>query len=399
MSALAPRTALVRVEDVLLTAIDVALRKRSYTVASLEALRSVASMGDSETQSIGPDTLAVVTDVGLYRWSKFSTADDDDDAVIKPNDAGATGRWLLQANPGGTTPLCLRGDDVTTLPSGYLQSAILYEGGLDDELILRTFAQVPAVGIDWTTRGKERKGTNPGQLSLCDYSFILWIVDENLRGEMTASRGSPVAAEASRSPGAYAIAGDLEDLLDGALGEQLGEVGIGHCQTGRLSVVSKIQKGRRVVLQLELSVWATHSRQGSNARPLGALKMQLQDAAVRPPQVAVDRDNVLISGLRITVGSGLSRAPTNGSAKIAGETVTVSGAILHTFDAWSDTYRDLDADGGFTYTAVPIEGPAPSQADGTLRVGFTRTDGAGATRDVLLAPTLRDTGPVISVEP
>lgn len=399
MSALAPRIALARIEDVLLTAIDVALRQRAYTVGSLEELRATVSMGDSDTQSILPDKLARVTDVGLYRWSKFSAEEDDGDLVIKPSDAGATGRWARQPNPGGTTPLELRGVDVTAVDAGYLQGVILYEGGLDDELILRTFARVPSVGIDWTTRGKERKGTNHGDLSLCDYSFLLWIVDENLRGDMIASRGSPVPAEAARSPGAYAIAGDLEDLLDGVTGEQLGETGIGMCRTGRLSVVSKIQKGRRVVLSLELGVWATHTRQGSSARPLGALKMQLRDAAARPALVDVDGDNVVISGLRVTVGSGLSRAPSSGSARIAGDTVTVSGAGLHTFAAWSDTYRDLKIDGSFTYTAVPIDGPAPAQEDGTLRIGMTRTDGAGATRDVLLAPTLRDTGSAITIAP
>jgi hypothetical protein len=269
---------------------------------------------------------------------------------------------------------------------------------VDDEFIERTAARVPAVAIDWTSMAKERAGNNAGQLSKCDFSFLIWIIDENLRGDMTASRGSEVVAEAARSPGAYAIGGDISDLLDGALGEQLGEQGITICRTGNLSIVEKKQKGRRVILALELGVWATISRSGSNAITMAGLDTQMQDAAARS-STAVDPDNVLISGLRISVGSGLSRAPSNGSAKVGGTTVAVTGAALHTFDAWSDTYRDLADDGTITYTAVPIDAEPPAQADGTLRLGCTRTDSAGATRDVLLAPLLRDTGPVITIAP
>lgn len=398
MSALANRTALARIQDVLLTAIDTALRVRTYSVDSIAALRAVASTGPSGMPSIGPDTLALVGGSGLYRWSRFSTASDDGAAVVKPTDGGTAGRWLQQANPGGSTPLCLRGDDVTSLSSGYLKDVILFEGGVDDEFIERTAARVPAVAIDWTSMAKERAGNNAGQLSKCDFSFLIWIIDENLRGDMTASRGSEVVAEAARSPGAYAIGGDISDLLDGALGEQLGEQGITICRTGNLSIVEKKQKGRRVILALELGVWATISRSGSNAITMAGLDTQMQDAAARS-STAVDPDNVLISGLRISVGSGLSRAPSNGSAKVGGTTVAVTGAALHTFDAWSDTYRDLADDGTITYTAVPIDAEPPAQADGTLRLGCTRTDSAGATRDVLLAPLLRDTGPVITIAP
>lgn len=400
MSALANRTALKRIEDVLLTAIDAALRTRTYSLASVAALRGTASVGASGTQSIPPDALATVTGVGLFRWSKSSTATDNGTTVVKPTDAGTTGRWLLQSNPGGTSaPLCLRGTDITTISSGYLRSVILFEGGLDEEFIERTKAQRPAVAIDWTGFTKERAGTNAGQLSKCDFSFLIWIVDENLRGDMTASRGSDVSAEAVRSPGAYAIAGDIADLLDGAIGEQLGETGIAFCRTGGVSVVSKIQQDRRIVLALELGVWASISRQGSNAQTLAALNAQFQDAQVRPPTVNVDRDNVMTSGLRVSLGTGFARAPSNGGAVFSGSTVTVSGATLHTFDAWSDTYRDLNTSGAFTYTTVPIGADAPAVASGTLRIGYTRTDSAGATQDVLLVPLLRDTGPVIAVAP
>lgn len=389
--ALANRTAIKRVEDVLFTAINSALRVRAHAPASVSALRGVATAGATGGQAVVDGRLAIISGTGLYQWSRTSTATDDGSTVIKPADAGATGRWLKQSNPGGTTyPLCLRGDDVTAIASGYLQSVILGDGQIDDaEWRERTFQRRPAVVLDFTGWQRERAGTNPGQLTKGDFSFLLWVVDENQRGDMVALRGSDVTTEATRSPGAYAIVGDLIDLLDGVTGEQLGEAGIAFARCGNATPGPRLLKGRHVVWTVELGVWATTSRRGSNAVALDSLNGALEHALARPADEDVNRDSVIVNGLRVSLGAGLSLAPSNGGAVISGTAVTVSGAASHTFTAWRDTYRDLRTDGTFYYTEVASWATAPAVASGSLRIGYTRTNSTDATDDVLLAPTLR----------
>jgi hypothetical protein len=388
------RGATKRIEDVIRTAIVLALRKRTYTVASIAALRAITSVGASGSQAITDWTLTAVTGSGLYRWSTFSTATDDGTSVIKPTDAGTAGRWIAVENPGGmSTPLMLRGTDVTDIASGYLKQVALYEGErTDDELEGRIFAQRPCVVLEFVGATKERIGTQPGALSHRCYNFQLWIVDNNARGDLTAHRGSEVAAELAVSPGAYNIAADLEDLLDGATGEQLGEVAIGYSFTGATTLIDKQLADRgRIILQVELGVWATTGKQDNDAVDFESIRGQLKTAIVRPPGEDVDPDNVIVEGLNVTMGIGLTRSPASGSAKIDGTLVEYT-ATPHTFAAFTDTYRDLASDGTLTFTEVAIGADAPDQADGTLRVGYTRTDAVGVDSDVLLAPTLRNLG-------
>jgi len=388
--ALSNRAAIKRVEDVLYAAVNSALRVRSHSPASVSALRGISTAGATGGQAVVDGRLAIISGTGLYQWSRTSADADNGTTVIKPSDGGATGRWLKQTNPGGTsTPLTFRGDDVTAIGSGYLQAVILGDGAIDDEEWReRTLQRRPAVVLDFTGWQRERAGTNPGQLTKGDFSFLLWVVDENLRGDMVAVRGSDVAAEAARSPGAYAIVGDLIDLLDGVTGEQLGEPGITFARCGNANPGPRLLKGRHVVWTVELGVWATTSRRGSNAQTLSSLTGALEHAIARPADEDMNRDCVIVDGLRVSIGTGLARAPSNGTAVISGTTVISSGT-LHTFTAWRDTYRDLGTDGSFVYSEVAPYSAAPSVASGTMRIGYTRTDSAGATDDVLLAPTLR----------
>lgn len=386
------RGATKRIEDVLRTAISLALRKRTYTVASIAALRAVTSAGASSTQLIADWAMVTVTGTGVYRWSAYSTATDNGSTVIKPTDGGTAGRWLKVTNPGGTaTPLKLRGTDVTTLTSGYLKQVQLFEGERSEaELEGRIFAQRPCVVIEFLGVDKQNLSPQPGSLKHANYKFVLWIVDSNARGELVAHRGSEVAAEAAVSPGAYDIAADLEDLLDGALGEQLGETAIGYTHTGSTTLVDKQLADRgRIILQLDLNVWATTGKQDVDAVDFDSIRGQLQTAIVRPAGENVDPDNVIVSGLAVTPGIGLTRSPASGSAKIAGAVVAYIAAA-HTFAAFTDTYRDLGTGGSFTFTEVPIGADAPTQATSTIRIGYTRTDAVGVVEDVLLAPTLRD---------
>lgn len=403
MAGLTNRQALKRIEDVLLTAVDLALRERYYTKPSVAALRSVQSVGKSGSQMVAPDTLAFVTGTSsLYRWSTASTAADTGSGVIKPDDAGVTGRWIRQTNPGvAPQSLMLRGTEVVALESGYLQHVALYEGERNEQdMESRIFARRPCVIIQWLSRDKKNKSTNAGGLSQCDYLFELLIIDFNARGQMTSTRGSEVVSDQQKSPGAYSIAGDLEDLLDGVTGEQLGETAIAFCRTSNLTMIDNQQAGRkRVIMALDIGVWATQGKQDIDAVSLSSLSIQEQLAISNPPGATMDRDNVVRSGLGISTGAGFNRAPSDGSAVIGGVEVTVSGSALHTFDPSMDTYRDLDPNGSWLYTAVTTGSAPPAQEAGTLRVGVTTASAGGILQDVMLASVLRNDGDAFQVAP
>ena len=167
---------------------------------------------------------------------------------------------------------------------------------------------------------------------------------------------------------------------------------ISHCRIGTLSLVENNLSSRRAVVSLDLEVFATIGRLDPDSEALTSIYVQPQIAIARPGDEEIDTDNVIIDGLRITLGLGLSRAPSNGSAKISGVTVAVTGAPLHSFGADQDTYRDLRANGTFLYLATAVGAPEPLPTPSALRIGRTRTDGAGVVEDALIPSTLRNFG-------
>jgi hypothetical protein len=85
-------------------------------------------------------------------------------------------------------------------------------------------------------------------------------------------------------------------------------------------------------------------------------------------------------GLDEGEGDGFDREIEETIAVIAGASVTVAAHSV-TFDADSDTYRDLAPDGTWTITAVDVGGEEPRLTNGLLRVGVTRTGASGVLYD------------------
>lgn len=407
MAGLPFRGATKAVTDAIRAAINLAFRERS-TVATVAALRAVAAFGSDGSQAMTPGAIRFVSSAGCcYVWDADSTDADDGDAVIASTGAGTrAGRWRKATSPavllstGGDAP-ALRLADGTAIhqvQSGYLRNVILYSGErTEEDFEKRIYGQRPCVVIDFLGRAKERQSLRAGQLAQATYRFQVDVISFCARPEEKGFAGSPLPEEAAKDPGAWAIAEDVEQLLDGALGEQLGLTAISHSRVTDMDIVERTLAGRRAVVSMDLEVFASIGRAVQTTPALSGLFAQPTLAIARPPGQAVDPDNVIVEGLGVSIGLGLIRAPANGSARIDGELVATTGASLHTFAASSDTYRDLSAAGAWTYTAVAIDAPAPAQDAGTLRIGRTRTSSGAVVEDLLLAPTLRALGDPIPV--
>jgi hypothetical protein len=400
MAGLPYRGATAIIANAILQALNLAYRKRLPTVEDVAALRAMATKGAGTTTKISPNALVYVTDAETsYRWGETTTTADNGTTVIKPADVtSGPGRWLAES-----TSLFLL-DDGTPInqATGYLRNVVYYNGEESAEQFeARIYQQRPCVLLDFIDRTKERKSTTQGPLAWATYRFAVEAISFSAQADERGFRGS-VPLDGSVDPGAWSIAEDVENLLDGATGAQLGVDGIDHCKCGaEMRIVENDLTGRRAVVAMDLEVYASIGREtpSSAAPALTSIHAQPQVAMVRPPGEDVDPENVIVSGLRITPGMGLSRAPTDGSALIGDVAVTVTGADAHEFATYSDVYRDLSADGEFTYITVTSGEEVPDVTADCLRIGVSRTDGSGIATDTLLAPTLRDFGPAIVIEP
>lgn len=387
------------VTEALVQAINTAYRERGPAVATIAALRAIGAFGADGSVALIKNSLRYVTaEATCFRWDGDATAADDGADVIAPTGAGTrAGRWRRCATgTDGSDPL--RYQDETGTPieagqTGYLRAVEIYAGERDrDEFEKRIYGQRPCVVVDFLGRSKERKSTTTGGLAWATFRYEVNCVSFCARPEELGFAGSPVPDEAALDPGAWVMAEDLETLLDGALGEQLGVPAISHVAIGDLEIVERDLAGRLAIVSLALEVKATLGRGDADSVELASVYAQTEVAIARPAGAPLDRDNVLVTGIRILPGLGLSRAPTDGSARVGGELVTVAGAVAFNFDADADTYRDLDSDGVLTYTAVAVGAEAPELAEGSLRIGRTRTDSSSVLVDTILAPVLRAEG-------
>jgi len=403
-SGLTYRGATAAITDAVVQAINLAYRARHPAVADLTALRGVSVFGADGSQAVSAGVIRYVTAESVcYRWDSFSIVDDDGSQIIAPTGVGVRpGRWIrCSTGMSGINQLRLAdGTPIEKAQTGYLRATAVYAGEKNQaEFEKRIYGQRPAIIVDFVSRSKERKSTLQGGLAWATYHFEIDCVSFCARADEKGVAGSPLPAEALLDPGAWAMAEDLEQLLDGALGEQFGIPAIDHCKVGEMRIVERDLSGRLAIVSLDLEVYATIGRQDSDASALSSVYAQPEVAINRPGDTALDPDNVIISGLVVLQGMGLARAPTNGTAKIAGATVTVAGATLHTFTANSDTYRDLKSDGTFVYHSVPHGSNAPAVTASALRIGKTVTDGSGVVLDTLLAPTLRNFGAAFQIYP
>jgi len=269
------RTALIHVERTLFNAINRALRVRLAPVADVASLRATPTRGAGGARSARSDyELVYLAAAGVcYEWSTAATAPDDGDLVVKPADAGATGRWLKTAS---------------TVQSGYLRDVRLYEGEQsEDEILNRLLGQVPAVVIRWESARNDPKSQIPGALYRYETDFDIWAVSSNLRGGALpeAVVGSPVAGESAADPGVNAMIGDIKRVLAGRTGEELGQPGIAYCEIGKEEPVYRSLAERRFVFALGLRVHATVANPDDDDVTIDQLRVQhlLEGVDYGPP--------------------------------------------------------------------------------------------------------------------
>jgi len=191
-------------------------------------------------------------------------------------------------------------------------------------------------------------------------------------------RGAPqsiLSTEAGAESPAYII-GQLRKVLAGMTGDALGLEGVDRIEIGDSALVQEGEAERAHVYSAELRVlcYVTNPDEDLVGLVIDA-QPELTDAPGR-----FDTLNYVAQGyyIAVPVPASLTAQLAAGVATIAGSAVASSPAA-HTFTASRDTYCDLAADGSVTYSPVHLAHAAPSQADGTLRLGIVRTDAAGVT--------------------
>lgn len=247
MADLTFRTAATLIERAVFNQVNRTLRKKLPAAATTAALRAAVTRGAGASgyQRSDHELTFVTSKAVLYEWNTASAATDDDDLVVKPTDAGATGRW--QKTPAKTQ-------------TGYLLDVRLYEGEQSEEEILqRLLGMRPSVAIRWERAEHAPKSHVAGALYRYETDFEIWAVSSNLRGKALAEAvvGSDVAAEFAADPGANAILGDLKQALAGRTGEELGQTGIAYCEIGSEAPVYRSLAERRFVYSIGVRVHAT----------------------------------------------------------------------------------------------------------------------------------------------
>lgn len=373
---------LSRIERVLVDALSFAFKQRKVTAADAAALRAVRSMGDSSTPTFINEDLAYVTSKGnIYTWAQSSTSTDDGDSVLKPADAGATGRWLKVS-----TPLLYEGDNVATLPGGLVREVILHNGDFDDEVVrARIYNRRPCMAIHFA--GGRHETVSQVEGALYDYRvrFEVWSVSRNYREKYEAALGSEVPVEVATDPGVMLIHGFVKGLLGGTSGEDLNETGIKFIHLADEEMVESNSAERIFVMSQSIEVLASINHLDAAKTLSNAIGVNAQfNQSSAPPggKLGVASDCVTL-GLRVPPSATLTATIEAGSALVGTAAVSVLAAPT-TFQASSDTYRDLTPAGTWVLTAVRNGAGAPRPAAGNLRVGVTVTDQSSVLADALV---------------
>jgi phage gp37-like protein len=346
-----------------------------------EACRAVPSLGPSRTFAFVLDDLAYVTAAAnVYRWAPFSNALDDGGFVVKPNDAGATGRWLK-----AVSGVLLDGVNIATIPTGYLKQVVLHNGDFNDEILnARIYGQAPCVAIHFTGEQHTPLSQIPGALYDYRVRFELWSVSRNYRDRFEAALGSPVAAEAAADPGVMKVHGAVKKLLAGRSGEELGNTSIKYIEIEGGQLEEAREAERIFVMSLQVEVRGSIHNADAPAELVRPTEIDVQRQRVDAPAPGgFDTLNCVTAGLDVPLGLGFASQIAAGSALIGGVPVTAA-AVLHTFAASSDTYRDLTPTGAWVFTVVSNGAAVSTPAPANLRVGCTATDAAGIVADTLL---------------
>lgn len=395
--ALDVRTAQTALETAIRDAVVYALKKRLPAVASVAALRAVPSLSTSGSglSMRDPDDLINIVVGGAvtraYRWSKTSTAADNGTTVVKPSDlTSQPGRWLAWTSPLRIT-LTVGGASqaLHEIQGGVLERVVFLDKAVD-ESEMENFIKgaAPAVAVDARGDTPEDMDQNTGWRWDTTFDFTLYVVDENLRDSREAAQGSQVSGD-THSPGVNAIDGWLQALFGGTQ-LYLALDGVRNVRLGAgTNWYSKLST-RRVIRTRAIAVLATVQLPpgSSDSGAMQELDLQQQMATLDSSGEA-DPDNFVEEGIAVSLGVGLSKSISAGTAWIGGVEVAYAGE-LKTFDASSDTYRDLKTDGTLLFVTVPAGGEKPPVSSGCLRVGVTTTSASSVDDDRYLAATKRD---------
>ena len=375
------------VERTLLTVLRLAFLRRS-TVANLSALAAldVSATADGE--------LAYVTDQArVYAYSRFSGAVVASPTIIAPTtipSAYSGARWIRQESgvsygPNWRAPVHAR-------TSGKLQAIELFAGDGDTtQKWERVQAAAPALLVECTNDVLTPLSAGyPGALYRAELPFVLTVFSDNNRASPSSSWGSPASVSETDDPGPAAIIGDVRKVLAGLRGDDLGLDGLDRVEIGDSRLIDEEFAERFLVWELDVSVRCVVAIEDED---LDAMRIDVQPE-LADSQVAgrFDPLNYVATGYVVAPGAGLTAAPSAGIALIAGAAVA-STPPDHTFTADRDTYRDLAADGTFTYVEAYRGHPAPAVTAGALRVGVTTTDASDIVADRILcsyAQTFRD---------
>jgi hypothetical protein len=382
------RNAQTTLENLVRDAILYALGVRLPAVASVAALRAVASRGASSTVRTDDDLICIVADdevTGSFRWSSTSAASDNGTTVIKPTDVvSGPGRWLrwdtdlrLAPTVGGNSYA------LHEFQTGCLKKVLVIDKDYSQEEILALIGNaVPSVIIDADGDDPESLTQITGHRYDTQYRFKVSVYAENLRDRRQAAQGSAVAGDTD--PGANTIDGWIKALLGGM---QLSVVqdGIRNVVPGPCENLYSELMQRRVVRQRLYTLLVTEEYPAAPNDTTAAEEIDAQaEFAALHDQDEADPDNFVVSGIVVVPGTGLSKFVTSGTAYMSGTEVSYVSAA-HTFTANTDTYRDLLSNGTLTFVEVPAGTTEPAVTANAMRIGVTRTDATSVTDDRYIA--------------
>lgn len=390
------RTAQTTLENLLRDTILYALGWRLPAVASVAALRAVVTLGDSSS-SRNDDELICVVVAGVvtaaYRWDGLFAGADDGAATVRPNDVPADkpGRWRRWTSTirfsevvGGNSRY------LHEIATGPLQRVQLLDKNMTDaEIDALLGGQVPAVVIEASDDAPDDATQAAGHRWLTSYRFTVSVLTRNFREHREAAQGSAVSGDTD--PGANSIDGLLKALLAGT---QLSSVvdGVREVRIGRgRNWISELAQ-RRVFRSRDYVVDVTEENPAA-PNDAGAAEQITAQAEFVDLNAAEEFDelNYITSGMQVSLGVGLAKTVSAGTALIAGAAVVYAGE-LRSFGAFSDTYRDLKPDGTMTFVEVVADGEEPAVTATALRVGVTRTNGSSVIDDRLIASTRANYG-------
>jgi hypothetical protein len=385
--ALDVRTAQNTLEDLLHDVILYALGHRLPAVADTTALRSVMTQGATSTVRSDDDLINIVVAgvvVAAYRWNTTSTATDDGDQVIQPNDVTGAGRWLAWTSGVRFAPT-VGGNSyyLHELLDGPLNKVFVLDKSLpEEEISALIIGQVPAVVIEASSDEPSDMGQHVGWRYDTTFEFKLTTISENLRSQRQATHGSAIDSDA----GANAIDGWLQSLV-GGVNLFPAQSGIRTVQLGRGDNYISDLGQRRVHRERPISMLCTVENppalNDTGLEEEFTLQAEMTDLHDQPE---ADLDNYVVSGIEVLVDSGLTQMVTVGSAYIGGTLVSFAGTP-HTFPANSDIYRDLNPNGTLTFVAVSTGESPPGLTPGALRIGVSQTDSSSVVSDRYIAIT------------